>query len=124
MVNCQVTAATSCPVICSTSTSRDPRPGTTVPSPKEIVRHQRRAKDVRRQRFVRARNVSARSTVRTYVKRAREAIEAGDADAAQAAIREAQSHLDGAARKGIIHRRTAARSMSRLVRQLRAAQAA
>lgn len=79
---------------------------------------------MRRQRFVRARNVSTRSTVRTFVKRAREAIDAGDVDAAQAAIREAQSRLDAAARKGIIHRRKAARSMSRLVRQLRAAQAA
>lgn len=68
--------------------------------------------------------MSARSSVRTFVKRAREAIESGDADAAQAAIREAQSRLDGAARKGIIHRRKAARSLSRLVRQLRAAEAA
>lgn len=95
-----------------------------MPSPKELVRQHRRAKEVRRQRFLRARNVSTRSEVRTFVKRAREAIESGDANAAQAAIREAQRHLDSAARKGIIHRRKAARSMSRLVRQMRAAQAA
>ena len=79
---------------------------------------------MRRQRFLRARNVSARSSVRTSVRRAREAIEAGDSDAAEAAIRDAQSRLDSAARKGIIHRRKAARSLSRLVRQLRAANAA
>ena len=79
---------------------------------------------MRRQRFLRARNVSTRSAVRTSVRRAREAIDSGDTDAAQAAIREAQSRLDGAARKGIIHRRKAARSLSRLVRQLRAAEAA
>ncbi|MDE2767365.1 MAG: 30S ribosomal protein S20 [Chloroflexota bacterium] len=95
-----------------------------MPSPKEIVRQQRRAKEVRRQRFLRARNVSARSTVRTFVRRAREAIEAGDTDAAEAAIRDAQSRLDSAARKGVIHRRKAARSVARLVRQLRAANAA
>jgi small subunit ribosomal protein S20 len=95
-----------------------------VPSPKELVRQHRRAKDVRRQRFLRARNVSARSAVRTFVKRAREAIESGDSDSAETAIREAQSRLDSAARKGIIHRRTAARSLARLVRQLRAADAA
>ncbi len=95
-----------------------------MPSPKELVRHQRRAKEVRRQRFLRARNVSTRSAVRTFVRHARAAIESGDSDAAEAAIREAQSRLDSAARKGIIHRRKAARSMSRLVRQLRAAQAA
>ena len=79
---------------------------------------------MRRQRFLRARNVSARSAVRTSVKRAREAIESGDSDAAQAAIRLAQARLDSAARKGVIHRRKAARSLSRLVRQLRAAEAA
>lgn len=79
---------------------------------------------MRRQRFLRARNVSARSAVRTSVKRAREAIESGDSDAAQAAIRQAQARLDSAARKGVIHRRKAARSLSRLVRQLRAAEAA
>ena len=95
-----------------------------MPSPREIVRQQRRAKGVRRQRFLRARNVSTRSAVRTFVRQARAAIESGDSDAAEAAVREAQSHLDSAARKGIIHRRKAARSMSRLVRQLRAAQAA
>ena len=79
---------------------------------------------MRRQRFLRARNVSARSAVRTSVKRARDAIESGDSDAAQAAIRQAQARLDSAARKGVIHRRKAARSLSRLVRQLRAAEAA
>jgi len=95
-----------------------------VPSPKEVVRQQRRVKQVRRQRFLRARNVSARSAVRTFVRRAREAIEAGDSEAAEAAIRDAQSRLDSAARKGVIHRRKAARSVARLVRQLRAANAA
>ena len=79
---------------------------------------------MRRQRFLRARNVRTRSAVRTFVKRAREAIASGDADAAQSAVREAQCHLDSAARKGIIHRRKAARSLSRLVRQLRAVEAA
>ncbi|MCY3747951.1 MAG: 30S ribosomal protein S20 [Chloroflexi bacterium] len=79
---------------------------------------------MRRQRLLRARNVSARSSVRTFVRRAREAIEAGDSEAAEAAIRDAQSRLDSAARKGVIHRRKAARSVARLVRQLRAVNAA
>ena len=95
-----------------------------MPSPKEVVRQHRRAKVVRRQRILRARNVSVRSSVRTFVRRAREAIEAGDSEAAEAAIRDAQSRLDSAARKGVIHRRKAARSVARLVRQLRAANAA
>ena len=95
-----------------------------MPSPKEVTRQHRRAKEVRRQRFLRARNVSTRSTVRTFVRRAREAIESGDADAAREAVRDAQRRLDSAARKGVIHRRKAARSLSRLVRRLRAVEAA
>ncbi len=94
-----------------------------MPSPKELVRHRRRAKQVRRQKFLRARNVRARSAVRTSVRRAEAAIDAGDVEAAGSEILRAQSQLDAAARKGLIHRRRAARNVSRLVRRLRAVEA-
>lgn len=94
-----------------------------MPSPKETVRHRRRAKQVRRQKFLRARNVRARSAVRTSVRRAEAAIDAGDVEAAGSEILRAQSQLDAAARKGLIHRRRAARNVSRLVRRLRAVEA-
>jgi len=48
------------------------------------------------------------------VVKARAAIEAGAPDAA---VRAAQAALDGAARKGILHKRAAARRLSRLVRR-------
>lgn len=61
-------------------------------------------------------NRSQRSTVKTAVKKARTAL---SADSVAAAI----SALDRAARKGQIHRNTAARKKSRLVRQLAAKKA-
>ncbi len=61
-------------------------------------------------------NRSQRSTVKTAVKKARTAM---SAETVSAAI----SALDRAARKGQIHRNTAARKKSRLVRQLAAKKA-
>ena len=60
-----------------------------------------------------------KSTVKTYVTKARQAIDSG-ADA-QEAVRTAVSELDRAAKKGVIHRNNAARRKSRLMKQLNAA---
>jgi small subunit ribosomal protein S20 len=60
-----------------------------------------------------ARNQAVHSTIKTLVKRARQATVA-TAPEVRAAIRQ----LDAAARKGIIHPNTAARSKSRLIRRL------
>lgn len=70
----------------------------------------------------RARNQSHLSTLRTYVKRARAAIEAKDGklgDALAAAIRV----IDKAAQKGVIDRKTASRKISRLTKSANQAQA-
>ena len=55
---------------------------------------------------------------RNFVKRAREAIAAGEAKAAEAQVREAIRDLDKAASRGVIHKRNAARRKSRLMKQL------
>jgi small subunit ribosomal protein S20 len=60
------------------------------------------------------RNKSARSAVRTYVKKATTAVAAGVQDAAEI-VREAVRALDKAAQKGIVHRNAAARRKSRLM---------
>ncbi|HET9981137.1 MAG TPA: 30S ribosomal protein S20 [Ktedonobacterales bacterium] len=72
----------------------------------------------------RARNASVKSTVRTYVTRARNAI-ASDAETPETeeAIRTAISNLDRAVRKGVLHRNNAARRKSRLMARLNKAQA-
>lgn len=62
----------------------------------------------------RQRNMGARSTMRTYIKKVREAIDAGEKDAAQAAYVTATSLVDKAASKGLIHKNKAARIKERL----------
>lgn len=58
-----------------------------------------------------------RSAARTYVKRTRNLIAAGELDEAEAVLRQAVSTLDKAARKGVIHPNNAARRKSRLMSQ-------
>ncbi|MFI5275052.1 MAG: 30S ribosomal protein S20 [Ktedonobacterales bacterium] len=71
----------------------------------------------------RLRNNTVKSTVRTYVTKARNAIAAAPADdATEEAIREAISNLDKAASKGVVHRNNAARRKSRLMARLHKAQ--
>jgi len=62
-----------------------------------------------------------RSRARTYLKRARQLIARGDFDEAEAMAQQAASALDKAAQKGIIHKNRAARSKSRLMKQLQQA---
>lgn len=69
-----------------------------------------------------ARNRPVRTRAAGAVRDARLAIEHGDDDAAEL-VRVAQSALDRAARRGVIHPNAAARRKSRLVRSLKAAQA-
>jgi len=64
-----------------------------------------------------ARNQAARSAVRTYVKKAVDAV-AGTAEEAAAIVRDAVRALDKAAQKGIVHRNAAARRKSRLMSRL------
>ena len=70
-----------------------------------------------------ARNRHIRTTVRTQVKRVRSAIEAGDQAAAKKALAAAISHIDGAVSKGIFHRKTGSRYISRLTHQVNSIEA-
>jgi small subunit ribosomal protein S20 len=66
-----------------------------------------------------ARNVAARSAVRTSVKKARLAV-ANKADNAEEAVKAASVSVDKAVTKGIMHKNTAARRKSRLAKALNA----
>lgn len=68
-------------------------------------------------------NRAWRSRTRTFVKKARTALEGTSAEAATVVTLEAIQELDKAATKGVIHKRNAARKKSRLQRQLNALQA-
>jgi small subunit ribosomal protein S20 len=61
-----------------------------------------------------ARNTHIRSTMRTYVKQVREAVAAGDPGTAQVSLTRAVPYIDRAAAKGVIHKATASRKISRL----------
>ena len=61
-----------------------------------------------------------RGRARTFVAKARVAIESENPEAAKAAVDEAISALDRAAAKGIIHKNNAARRKSRLMKHLAA----
>jgi len=60
-------------------------------------------------------NKSRRTRARSSVRKVEEAIAAGDKAAATAALREAEPELMRSAQKGILHKNTAARKVSRLV---------
>ncbi len=63
-----------------------------------------------------ARNTHIRSTMRTLVKQVREAAAAGEKDAAQEALAKAIPYIDKTSTKGVIHKATASRKISRLTK--------
>jgi small subunit ribosomal protein S20 len=64
-------------------------------------------------------NKNRRSRVRTYLRKFDEALASGDAKAATAAFGVAQSEVMRAVGKGVIHKNTGARKVSRLAAALR-----
>jgi len=59
-------------------------------------------------------NKARRSRIRTFLRSVEEAIASGDQDAAAQALRRTQPELMRGVTKGIMHKNTAARKMSRL----------
>ena len=64
-------------------------------------------------------NKGRRSRVRTYVRKLEDAIAAGDKDAAAAAFKAAEPELMRGVAKGVLHKNTAARKVSRLSKRLK-----
>jgi len=65
-------------------------------------------------------NKARRSRIRTYLRAVEEAIASGDADAAKAALQAAQPELMRGVTKGVVHKNTASRKMSRLSTRVKA----
>ncbi|HZB38837.1 MAG TPA: 30S ribosomal protein S20 [Beijerinckiaceae bacterium] len=63
-------------------------------------------------------NRSRRSRMRTFVRKVEEAIAAGDRTVATEALRAAEPEIMRAAQKGIVHRNTASRKVSRLASRI------
>ncbi|MCC5993616.1 MAG: 30S ribosomal protein S20 [Rhodobacteraceae bacterium] len=65
-------------------------------------------------------NKARRSRIRTFLRKVEEAIASGDQAAATAALRTAQPELMRGVTKGVLHKNTAARKMSRLATRVKA----
>jgi small subunit ribosomal protein S20 len=65
-------------------------------------------------------NKARRSRIRTYLRKVEEAIASGDKDAAVAALRAAQPELMRGVTKGVMHKNTVARKISRLNARVKA----
>jgi small subunit ribosomal protein S20 len=65
-------------------------------------------------------NKARRSRIRTYLRNVEEAIASGDKEAAASALRAAQPELMRGVTKGIYHKNTASRKMSRLSSRVKA----
>jgi len=68
----------------------------------------------------RQRNLAVKSEMRTYVRRVREAVAAGNKEDAAAALQAASQKLDKAAAKGVIHQNQAANRKSALAKAVNA----
>lgn len=65
-------------------------------------------------------NKARRSRIRTYLRKVEEAIASGDKDAAALALKQAQPELMRGVTKGVYHKNTASRKMSRLASRVKA----
>lgn len=66
-------------------------------------------------------NGARRNRIRTFIKKIELALTAGDANAAQEALKAAQPEIQRGVAKGIMPKNTAARKISRLSKQIKAA---
>ena len=81
------------------------------PQAKKRIRRNERRTEINRTRV---------SRIRTFVKQVEAALEDGDKDQAAAALRRVQPELARGVAKGILHRNTAARKVSRLSKRVAA----
>ena len=81
------------------------------PQSKKRARQAERRQDV---------NKARRSRIRTFLRKVEEAIASGGADAAALALKAAQPELARGVTKGVLHKNTVARKMSRLTARVKA----
>ncbi len=81
-----------------------------------MANHKSAEKRQRQNKIRNARNTHIRSTMRTYVKRVRTAVADGDLETAKTILDKAVPYIDKAASKGVIHKATASRKISRLTK--------
>ena len=65
-------------------------------------------------------NKSRKSRIRTFVKKVEMALESGNAEEASAALKAAQPEMMRGVTKGVMHKKTASRKVSRLAKRVKA----
>lgn len=85
------------------------------PQSKKRARQAERRQDV---------NKARRSRIRTFLRKVEEAITSGNAEVATSALKSAQPELARGITKGVLHKNTVARKMSRLAARVKALAAA
>ena len=86
-----------------------------------MANHISAKKRIRRNAHRAAINGARMSRIRTFIKKVETALAAGDADAAREALRVAQPEIQRGVTRGVLHRNTASRKISRLAARVKAA---
>jgi len=81
-----------------------------------LAHHKSAIKRIKQNQKRNARNRHVSSTLKTYIKRVREAASTNNKEAALAALQSAIPVIDKSATKGVIHKATASRTVSRLTK--------
>ncbi len=74
-------------------------------------------KRIKTNRLATERNKAVKSELKTWIRKFREAADAGDADKAKDALKVASTKLDKAASKGVIHKNQAANKKSAMAKK-------
>ena len=85
-----------------------------------MANHKSSKKRIRRNAARAVINGARKSRIRTFIKKVELALEAGKADEAAAALKTAQPEIQRGVAKGIMHKNTAARKLSRLSSRVKA----
>jgi len=85
-----------------------------------LANHKSALKRAKQSETKRLRNKAVKTRVKHLVKNVQQAVDGGSPDSANAELNAARSAIDKAAKKGVIHKRTAARKISRLAKRVNA----
>jgi small subunit ribosomal protein S20 len=84
----------------------------------KLANHKSALKRARQNTVRQARNKESKSRIKNNIKKVMTAIEDNAHDSAKAALKTAQSIIDKASKKGVIHKRAASRKISHLARRI------
>ena len=85
-----------------------------------MANHKSALKRAKQSETKRLRNKAVKTRVKHLVKKVHQAVDSDSSELASAQLNDARAAIDKAAKKGVIHKRTAARKISRLSKRVNA----